>query len=361
MVKKISLRFCCLFICLMAASALLSLSISATANTHTDSTYTAQREENDGFSSLRLLPGGDIFGVRLHMDGVLVSSMGNILCDSGECCPAKDGGLKCGDLITEMNGSPVKTAQDVIAVIENAGTSPITVTVLRGDRKSSCTVTPVKTKDGAYRIGIFIRDRAAGIGTVTFIDPKTGAFGGLGHGICDPETGIVVKSRGGHVTDVSLHGVTKGKSGEPGELRGTLGMKKMGVLRANTKVGVFGMMKDCQAYGDRKALPLARAKDVKTGAARIYCTLPSGERKSYKIDITKIAGEGRETKCFTIRVTDPALIRETGGIVQGLSGSPIIQNGKLVGAVTHVMVNDPTEGYGIFIENMLRQMKQVAD
>ena len=352
MVKKISLRLRCLLFCLIAASALLSLSISATAETHADSTYTAHTEENDGFSSLRLLPGGDIFGVRLHMDGVLISSMGNIVCEQGECCPAKDGGLKCGDMIVEMNGSPVRTAQDVIAVIEEGGGSPITVTVLRGDERASCTVTPVKTKDGAHRIGVLIRDRAAGIGTVTFIDPKTGAFGGLGHGICDPETGTVVRARGGLVTDVSLHGVTKGKSGAPGELRGTLGMEKRGMLRKNSKVGVFGVLKPTE-YTDRKPLPVARAKDVKTGAARIYCTLPSGKRQSYKIDITKIAGTDRETKCFTIKVTDPALLRETGGIVQGLSGSPIIQNGKLVGAVTHVMVSDPTEGYGIFIENML--------
>lgn len=352
MFKKTFLRIRCLLLCLIATGALLSLSISASSDTHANGTYTAHTEENDGFSSLRLLPGGDIFGVRLHMDGVLVSGMGNILCETGECCPAKDAGLKCGDVITEMNGFPVKTAQDVLSVIDGAKGAPITVTVRRGDCTASHTVTPIKTKDGAYRIGVFIRDRAAGIGTVTFIDPTTGAFGGLGHGICDPETGIVVPARGGYVTDVSLHGVTKGKSGAPGELRGTLGMQKKGVLKKNTKVGVFGTLQnpDC---ADRKPLPVARAKDVKTGAARIFCTLPSGERKSYKINITKIADEKRETKCFTIKVTDPALLRETGGIVQGLSGSPIIQNGKIVGAVTHVMVGDPTEGYGIFIENML--------
>jgi stage IV sporulation protein B len=206
------------------------------------------------------------------------------------------------------------------------------------------------------RLGVTVRDSALGIGTVTYIDPETGAFGGLGHGITDSSSGELIPITGGDVTDVTLGGVTRGEVGKPGELCGVLTERDMGDLTVNSHCGVFGILTNPDALtGD--SIPIGHRDEVKEGEATIISTLKNGKTAEYKIEIYDIDRDSDGSKSFRIRVTDETLKALTGGIVRGMSGSPIIQNGKLIGAVTHVLVADPTEGYGIFIENMLNEVK----
>ncbi len=317
------------------------------------------KPSDDGFSQLRLCPGGQVFGVRMYTPGIMVVRTCEVMSETGRCTPAETSGLTKKDLITHIDGKEVHSMKDVTAAVENCGGKALSFTVSRSGQALTLSVQPVLSKpDGKYRIGVFVRDRTAGIGTVTFIHPETGVFGGLGHGICDGDTGALVPLSRGLVTDVHLQGVVKGLAGDPGELRGALGVQKLGMLSVNSEAGVFGMLAEKPAGESHPALPLARASEVKTGKATIYCTLADGECRPHDIEITKIHGPDRDTKCFSIRVTDEELLSVTGGIVQGMSGSPIVQNGKLVGAVTHVLLNDPTGGYGIFIEKMLSALPE---
>ena len=221
-------------------------------------------------------------------------------------------------------------------------------------------LTPVYSKESEkYKLGIWVRDNTAGIGTLTFIKSDDGMFGGLGHGIYDIDTGELLPLSRGIVTDVSVTGIIKGSAGKPGEIRGYLKQNKTGALITNCDCGVFGVFTPSPEISKEKLLPIAFRSEVKCGPATIRCTLDEGGIKEYGIEILNINHDSQGTKCFTVHVTDSALLEKTGGIVQGMSGSPIIQDGKLVGAVTHVMVNDPTTGYGIFIENMLKQINDL--
>lgn len=288
----------------------------------------------------RLIPGGEIFGIQLKSAEVLVVDTEK---------SADEDGPRVGDRIIEIDGMAITRAADVArAIKESSGESNITV--LRGGVKKTLRVTPDGTK-GNYRLGITVRDGTAGIGTVTYIDPETGTFGGLGHGICDAETGELFPMLEGIVTEVTLGGVGRGEVGKPGELHGVLRTGNIGVLYKNCDCGVFGKLNTCPT--NKEALPIATRDEVKEGPAVIYATVHGGEACAYEVTIGDIDYQSDGVKSFTVKVTDPALIAMTGGIVRGMSGSPIIQNGKLIGAVTHVMVADPTEGYGIFIENML--------
>ena len=216
-------------------------------------------------------------------------------------------------------------------------------------------VVPVKAaSDEVYRCGIWVRDSSAGIGTVTFYDPSTGVFGGLGHAVCDVDTGGVMPLAEGQVVPVSIHGVQKGEAGTPGELQGSfLTTLSCGELRKNTETGVYGVLNRNPAAG-REAIPICLRQEVKEGPVQILTTISGTEPALYDAVIEKVSlGDHTPTKNLILRITDPELLSKTGGIVQGMSGSPILQDGKLAGAVTHVFVNDPTRGYGIFAENML--------
>ncbi len=215
----------------------------------------------------------------------------------------------------------------------------------------------MRGEDGA-QLGVTVRDSAAGLGTITFRDPENGAFGGLGHGICDAETGEVIGMKSGEVTGVLLGGIVRGESGKPGELRGVLRGDSRGLLTENSECGVFGVLKT--PVDKSAAIPVAHKNEVHDGAAQIICTLSDGNKASYSVEIGEINYESEGTKSFTVRVTDDALLRISGGIVRGMSGSPIIQDGRLIGAVTHVLIADPQRGFGIFIENMLDAMPQIT-
>ena len=288
---------------------------------------------------ITLIPGGSIFGVKIKQKYVTVTESPGI--------PA----LKSGDIILSVNGENVKSAADIRRIVKGSGGSSLTIRALHQGNEIAVEIRP-GYEDGEYRLGISLRDGAAGLGTVTFIDPRTGAFGGLGHGICDSDSGEVIPMDTGEVSGVILGGIHKGESGKPGELCGVLTDSDLGDLTVNSECGVFGTLTEIPTGS--AAIEVGRRDSVTEGEATIISTLKNGKSAEYKIEIYDIDRDSNGSKSFRIRVTDETLKALTGGIVRGMSGSPIIQNGKLVGAVTHVLVADPTEGYGIFIENMLK-------
>jgi len=313
------------------------------------------------FSETEVLLGGELFGVRMQTDGLLVTALDQVETKNGIKKPAVDAGLKKGDIIRAVDGIEVKSAPDFSKILSKSAGKALTLDVSRGTQRLKLNFTAAESVSGdGWKGGLWGRDGAAGIGTVTFTDPKTGTFAGLGHGVCDSETGTLFPLEAGEVCRATVEKITKGKRSSPGELKGALGLRD-GRLVSNTSCGVYGRWDPVGESATPKTVKTAPKSDVKTGRAKIWCTLDETGKKEYEIEIEEIIGPDRESKNFIIRVTDGELIEKTGGIIQGMSGSPIIQNGKLIGAVTHVLEDDPTRGYGIFIENMLETAQSVAE
>ena len=291
-----------------------------------------------------LIPGGQVIGLQLQNDTVTVAAFDDTL---GSC--AKEAGLCVGDEILSINGQSVHSAGDVRSVLEENG-EPVSLTIRRDTKTKTFHVTPRITADGP-RLGVYLKQGIAGIGTVTWYDPATGTFGTLGHGIHDGK-GNLAKLVSGSTFPAEVISVKKGACGNPGQLKGDAqSMAICGTLLRNTPQGVFGS--SLQGWPG-EPLPVADFEDVVPGAATIRSTVSGTAVQEYSVEILKIYPEDKpDSRNFLLKVTDPELLAATGGIVQGMSGSPIIQDGKLVGAVTHVLVNDPTRGYGIYIENML--------
>lgn len=294
-----------------------------------------------------LIPGGTPFGIKLRTDGVMVISV-----NGGS--PAAKAGIRAGDVISSVNGIPVSTNADISEAVQSEPEeSTIILTRKNGEM---CVKAKPENSGGKLIIGAWVRDSSAGIGTMTFCDPETGSFGGLGHPVSDVTTGELMPLSSGEITTAEIYGAVKGSGGEAGELCGDICAETCGTLSSNTPVGVFGELTEIP---ERAALPMAYRQEVKCGPATILCTTSGQKPEEYSIEIEKInlcALSG--TKSMVIRVTDPRLLEQTGGIVRGMSGSPIIQDGMLAGAVTHVFLNDPTRGYAVFAESMIEQMEQ---
>ncbi len=296
----------------------------------------------------RVYAGGTAFGIKFFTKGALVVGITAVETASGLVSPAADAGIKSGDIITAVNGSEVISSDGFLRQISENGNHSMTLEITRGEDSFKTKITPATDlESGTARLGMYVRDSAAGIGTVTYV-LADGTFAGLGHGICDSETGTLLPLSEGTVVDVDITGVVKGKRNSPGELQGVFGSVRKGTLFANTETGVYGGYYRFPS-GLSQAMTTAHAK---VGKAQILTTLGSDGVQSYEIEIQEL-DSGSNTKNLILHVTDKKLIERAGGIVQGMSGSPIIQDGKLVGAVTHVLVGDSTRGYGIFIENML--------
>lgn len=308
-----------------------------------------------------LIASGDTFGVKMFTAGAIIVGFADVEGENGKSCPGKEAGLKTGDIILSVNHKKISYNEEVALIIKESGGQPVVIEAERDGKKMDFTVSPIKSKsDGSYKGGIWVRDSAAGIGTITFINPETGVFGGLGHAICDVDTGQIMPVGSGEVCDVTINSIKKGSSGNPGELMGvfTTG-ESIGTINTNNETGIYGSL--FQKDFSEKTYPMAFQQEVKKGKATILCNFQGNTPVEYEIEITDIDyREENKVKNMVIKVTDPDLISLSGGIVQGMSGTPIIQNGKLVGAVTHVFVNDPTSGYGIFAENMYNQSKNVA-
>lgn len=303
-----------------------------------------------------VVPSGCAFGVKLYTAGVVVVRITDVTTQDGQKNPAYSAGVRTGDIILAVNGKNVSTNDEVSKIVSQSGGKAVDLSLKRGNRGFSVSFKPEKSMDdGEYKAGLWVRDSTAGIGTVTFYDPQSYIFGGLGHGICDIDTGEIMPLMTGDIVKVNITGVAKGTKGQPGELKGTLDDNNWGSLYSNTETGVFGILNDAEAG---KAIPVAMKQEVKTGPAQILATVDNSGPKKYMVQIEKINySDNAPTKNMVIRVTDPELLKKTGGIVQGMSGCPIIQNGRLVGAVTHVFVNDPEMGYAIFAENMIKTAK----
>ena len=296
------------------------------------------------FAEDLLIPGGQVIGLRLCNDTVTVAAFDDAL--GGE---TKAAGLQIGDEILSVNGTRIKTAQDVCDALDRSD-GTVEIRVSRGGKEKKLKIKPQITDHGP-RLGVYLRSGITGIGTVTWYDPETKQFGTLGHGV-NGSDGELLEMTGGVAYDARVASVRKGVSGEPGQLKGAVAAgQEIGRLYRNTQQGVFGTS-DRGWKGE--ALPVGEAEDIRTGDAVIRSTVSGDTVQEYSVEILKIyPGSRSDGRNLLLKVTDPALLETTGGIVQGMSGSPIIQDGKLVGAVTHVLVNDPTTGYGIFIENML--------
>ncbi len=300
-----------------------------------------------------ICPGGMAFGVKFFTEGVLVVGLSSVTGFGFTVSPAAEAGIQKGDVLLSINGTKLESAEDLKELIEEAEMNPVTIELQRGDETLSTVLYPaLSAEDNRYRAGLWVRDSTAGIGTVTYINAEDGSFGGLGHGICDSDTGALMPLGRGVVVDVDINGIKKGAVGVPGELRGAFDNVQHGTIEKNTETGVYGTF-DVMPENLAEPMPIGLKEELKTGKAFIYTTLRGNTPEKFEIEIEKIYKDSGSTKNFLIRVTDKHLLEETGGIVQGMSGSPIIQNGKIVGAVTHVLINDPTRGYGIFIENML--------
>ncbi len=314
----------------------------------------AAKPTDRSYKDMKLIPGGIAFGVKFYTKGILVVGFDDVMCGGAKKNPAFDAGIRAKDVLTEIDKVPLTSAAQLSEAIESSFGNSVSLTYIRNGKEYQTTLTPaISDADGKYKTGLWVRDSGAGIGTVTYIDPDTLTFGGLGHGICDGETGSLIPMERGNVLSVRIGGIERGRAGSPGEIRGYFSSGKLGTLYKNTSCGVFGAFSDKPAGLIESALPVSSKKDLKDGDAYIICTLDENGAQKYSVKISEINTKATGNKCFTVTVTDEKLIEKTGGIVQGMSGSPIIQNGKLVGAVTHVLVNDPTKGYGIFIENML--------
>ncbi|MDD6094379.1 MAG: SpoIVB peptidase S55 domain-containing protein [Clostridia bacterium] len=300
--------------------------------------------------SVKVCPGGMPFGVRFGTGKLIVSGFSDVDTESGGSCPSKLAGLCENDIIIKINGKAPGSADSVTSAVKNSGGTPMVFTVERNGKTKDLTVTPEKSlSTGEFKIGLWLRDGSAGIGTVTYIMPETGAFGGLGHGICDTATGELCDISRGAVSHVTITEISKGLPGAPGELRGIFAPEKSGSVIKNTSFGVFGIIPDISRENTVEV-----GDGIKEGDATVICTVSDAGECEYSIRLSENPDGNGDT--FFVEITDKNLISLTGGIVQGMSGSPIIQDGKLVGAVTHVLINDPTRGYGVTVKKMLESM-----
>jgi stage IV sporulation protein B len=308
-----------------------------------------------------LVPVGRAVGIKLFADGVMVVGLAQVDQGENKTSPARSCGLKTGDVITHINSEEVSTIEEVQQALQACGGSKLTIRALRGEQQLQLTATPAENSQGTYQLGAWIRDSMAGIGTVTWYDPDTGCFGALGHGINDVDTALLMPLQSGGILAASVSGVQKGVQGQPGELHGAFEVTRdLGVLTANTDSGVFGTLSDPTLAQGQAALEVAQRSQVKTGPATILSNVSGETVEEYAVELVHVYPENEQGRDLMLRVTDQRLLDATGGIVQGMSGSPILQNGRIVGAVTHVLVNDPTRGYGILAETMLETAQQVS-
>ncbi len=307
---------------------------------------------------LSLIPAGEIVGIKIENDGPMVVSFSEGS-SSGDVSPAFEAGILPGDVIKAVNGKKVASLTDFADFMKLWDGGEINVTVERGGKTLDFTLVPRAKSTGGAELGVCVRDGMVGLGTVTFYDPASGAFGALGHGVNDLDTGTLLPLKSGAIMKAEVSGAIKGKSGSAGEITGSFDMEaELGSISANTICGIFGTATNLSAKSLR-SMPTAPKSAVETGSAKIINCV-SGKAREYDIEISRVYPDDGSERDMLISITDPELIEVTGGIVQGMSGSPIIQNGKLVGAVTHVLLNDPTKGYGISIETMLNAMDEPA-
>ena len=306
-----------------------------------------------------VIPLGKAIGMKMYTKGVLVVGMSEIEGNK----PYENSGIQTGDKIIEINNKKINNTEELIECVNSSNGKSVQITYISDNKEEVTNILPVKTGENEYKLGLWVRDAAAGVGTASFYDIETGKIAALGHGITDVDTGDLVTISNGELITTNVLSISKGEEGEPGEIRGTIeGGNKIGNVEKNTSLGIFGEVSGKNYLGikDSDAIDVANRNEIKEGKAYIICELETGKKGKYEIEIEKIyTANNHDNKSMLIKITDSTLLEKTGGIIQGMSGSPIIQNGKLIGAVTHVLVNNPTEGYAVFADMMLKQMKSV--
>lgn len=306
-----------------------------------------------------VVPMGNAIGMKLYTAGVLVVGMSEI---EGKK-PYENSGIKEGDRIIQINQNQIDNTDDLMKAVNKSDGNNIYIKYVRDEKTITTSIKPLKNSSNEYKIGLWVRDAAAGVGTLTFYEPSSGMFATLGHGIMDIDTAELIKIANGELVTTNILSINKGTKGNPGEIRGTIEAgHTIGNISKNTKFGVFGTINKTPYLNtsNTNEVQVALREEIKTGKAQIICELENGKKEYYDIEIQRIfISNNKDNKSMLIKVTDKKLSEKTGGIIQGMSGAPIIQNGKFVGAVTHVLVNDPTIGYGVFADIMLKQMKEV--
>lgn len=305
-------------------------------------------------------PLGQAFGIKLYTEGVMVVRTDSVDTPQGSVSPARHADVRTGDMILSVDGQRVHTNSEIASAFTQSEGQALRLRIRRDGMTFETQLTPVKSAmDGQYRAGIWVRDSSAGIGTLTFRVPQYGLFAGLGHAVCDVDTGKIMPLSGGEAVDVMIKGSFKGRAGEPGELCGVFTDSSIGALLENTESGIYGRYTQTDVPGD--LLPVAMYYEVRTGDATILAEVDDSGVQAYSVRITKLfSNPDAKQKNLIVKVTDPRLIEKTGGIVQGMSGSPILQNGMIVGAVTHVFVQDALQGYGVYAQTMLDEIQRLA-
>lgn len=302
-----------------------------------------------------VLVSGSPVGIYMETKGVLVIDSGEITDREGIRRTPAEHIIQSGDYICEIDGKVLTGKRQLMQLVRENQGEPMELQVIRHQETIKLEMTPVETEDGSYKLGIWVRDNIQGIGTLTYVEPN-GTFGALGHGISDADTGERLEISDGDLYRADILSIRKGTAGTPGELRGVINYReenRIGTICGNSQYGIRGQMEPGKYTESMEKIPTGLKQEIQTGKAEIRCDIGDGIQE-YQCEILEIDSNARDTnKCFVLRITDDDLLSRTGGIVQGMSGSPVLQNGKLIGAITHVFVNDPTKGYGIFIENMM--------
>ncbi|HAT4245398.1 TPA: SpoIVB peptidase [Clostridium perfringens] len=318
----------------------------------------SEQEKKD----IELCAGGNSVGVRVSTEGVLAVGYSDITTGSGEVeSPAQNGGIQIGDRLISVNGNKIKNSKDLSKKINESKSENVEILLERNGEEITKNINLSKNGDGDYKIGLWVRDSTAGVGTLTFYDKESGKYGAIGHPITDSETEKILSIKNGDLLNSSIISIKKGVKGNPGELRGIFSSDKkpIGNVTGNTQCGIFGSMnKENLKNINNKTYKVGWRDEIQPGPAQIITTIDEEGPKLYDIEIVKLAKQDSiSTKSMVIKITDERLLEKTGGVVQGMSGSPIIQNDKIIGAVTHVLVNKPEVGYGIYIEWMLKDAK----
>lgn len=307
-----------------------------------------------------VIAGGELIGIKLIPQGVLIVGTEAFECETTTVSPAENAGIEIGDVLLSINGNRITNNEDLTNAIANSNGAVLELVLSRDGEEYTTTLKPEKTKGtNCYKGGLWVKDCTCGIGTLTYINVSNGTLASLGHGIYDSDTQEIVPSTSGFVLSANLSSVTKSKIGSAGELCGSLGTQEYGTLSLNCDNGIYGFI--TVLPDNTQLIPVAFANEVQTGKAQIITTVSNGQKKYYDIEIQKTDTSSKDNKSMVIKITDEELLNTTGGIVQGMSGSPIIQNGMLVGAVTHVFLNNPQMGYAIFAETMLDTAQTILD
>lgn len=310
-----------------------------------------------------VVPLGNIVGLKLYTNGVLVVGMSEISgIDKNKYKPYENTGIVEGDMIVEINEKTVTNTTELIECVNNSKGKQISIKYVRDGEILETNIKPIETSKDDYKLGLWVRDAAAGVGTISYYEPKSGLFAALGHGIIDVDTEKLLDISSGEFVTTNIVSIVKGEKGNPGKIQGSVeAQQKIGDVYKNTEFGVFGKVSNTSVLNEdlTKTVKVASRNEIKTGKATIMCTLENNIKKEYEVEIEKIyKNNNTDNKSMVIKVTDKELLEKTGGIIQGMSGSPIMQNGKIIGVLTHVLLSNPTVGYGVFADLMVEKMKE---